>query len=111
MLCHLTHLPDFDKKEIADLAYELITSPDCSISGRTSGLQVCAELNNKEALPLARDWAANSKKTFIKMSAIAAIGMLGDKSDLTLLEQYSTSTDIRLRTPALAAIRKIKSRR
>ncbi len=110
MMRHLVHLPEFDKKEVADLAYKLITSPDCSNSGKISGLQVCADLGDKRALPLAREWVEKSKNKFIKMSAMAAIGTLGDRSDLPLLEKYSSSTDIRLRGPAVAAIKKIKRR-
>ena len=107
MLCHLTHLKEFDKDKIADLAYELMTAPDCAKSGKTSAMQVCAELHNKKALPIARDWADNSKEIFIKMSSIAAIGMLGDPSDLPLLNHYKNSTDIRLSGPAKAAIARI----
>ena len=107
MLCHLTHLKEFDKDKIADLAYELMTAPDCATSGKISAMQVCAELRNKKALPVARDWADNSKEIFIKMSSIAAIGMLGDPSDLPLLNHYKSSTDIRLSGPAKAAIARI----
>jgi len=107
MLCHLTHLKEFDKDKIADQAYELMTAPDCAKSGKINAMQVCAELRNKKALPIARDWADNSKEIFIKMSSIAAIGMLGDPSDLPLLNHYKSSTDIRLSGPAKAAIAKI----
>jgi hypothetical protein len=107
MLCHLTHLKEFDKDKIADLAYELMIAPDCSVSGKTSAMQVCAELRNKKALPIARDWAANSKEIFIRMSAIAAIGMLGDPGDLPMLNEYKNSSDIRLKGPAKAAFARI----
>jgi hypothetical protein len=107
MLCHLTHLKEFDKDKISDLAYELMTAPDCAKSGKINAMQVCAELRNKKALPIARDWAANSNEMFVKMSAIAAVGMLGDPSDLPLLNHYKNSSDIRLSGPAKAAMAKI----
>lgn len=107
MLCHLTHLKVFDKDKIADMAYELMTAPDCAKSGKINAMQVCAELRNKKALATARDWADNSKEIFIKMSSIAAIGMLGDPSDLPILNHYKNSTDIRLSGPAKAAISRI----
>ena len=107
MLCHLTHLKEFNKDKIADQAYELMTAPDCAKSGKIAAMQACAELRNKKALPIARDWADNSNEMFIKMSAIAAIGMLGDPSDLPLLNHYKSSSDIRLSGPAKAAFAKI----
>jgi hypothetical protein len=107
MLCHLTRFKEFDKDKVSAHAYGLMTAPDCSTSGKSSAMQVCAQLRNSKALPVARDWAANNKEIFVKMSAISALGVLGDTSDLELLNQYQVSADIRLNRPAKAAIANI----
>ncbi|MFA7231784.1 MAG: hypothetical protein WC071_10990 [Victivallaceae bacterium] len=36
MLCHLTHLKEFDKDKIGAMAYDLMTAPDCANSGKTA---------------------------------------------------------------------------
>ncbi len=69
-----------------------------------------AELGNREMLVLARDLAGSRKPVQFRMAAMAVLGMLGDSSDLSLLEKYTASPDMRLRTASRAAIGKINAR-
>ncbi len=108
MLSHLAGRPGFDRLTISDLVYGALTAADCAKESKVSLLQACAQLKNYKALPLAREWAANEKDMMLRVSAIGYLGLLGDSSDLPLLEKYSRSSDIRLQLSAAAAIKKIK---
>lgn len=108
MLCHLVGRPGFDRNKIADLAYQTMIAPDCVNASKVSLLQVCGELKNDKALPLARRWAVNEKDMLLRVSSIGYLGYLGDSSDLPLLEKYRWSSDIRLQRSAAAAMVKIK---
>ena len=48
----------------------------------------------------------NSKETQLKVSAIAALGEYGNRNDLAVINPYSKSSDVRLRTAAVTAIPK-----
>jgi hypothetical protein len=48
----------------------------------------------------------NSKETQLKVSAIAALGEYGNRNDLAVIDLYSKSSDVRLRTAAVTAIKK-----
>ena len=69
-----------------------------------------AELGNHEMLVLARRIVGSEKSTHFRMSSMATIGMLGDNSDLPILEQYTSSSDMRLRIASREAVRKINAR-
>ena len=71
---------------------------------RVTAIQVSAELGDIRVLEVIRREIAYSKNIQLKMSAIAALGKLGDPDDKNLLASYALSSDIRLRTSALNAI-------
>ncbi|MFA6103513.1 MAG: HEAT repeat domain-containing protein [Victivallaceae bacterium] len=108
-LSFLAGAPGFegDRDRVSDLACGVLTDPKCSPRSRIVAMQVCAELRNKKALPIAREAAQDSNDISFKMASMAAIGALGDPSDLPLLNHYKSNSDIRLSGPAKAAIAKI----
>ena len=111
MLIRMLNTGDVDKKKLSKAAYKVLTAKDSILPNKISSLQVCAELNNADALPIARQIVNSSRQNkILQMSAIAAIGMLGDRSDLPQLYKLSKSNDIRLRSPSKAAIKKINKR-
>jgi len=71
-------------------------------------LQICAKFNDKRALPIARKIAESAASTHLRMSAIAAVGTLGDSSDRPMLEKYASSSDARLRESAQSALNRLK---
>ena len=111
MLIRMLDTGDVDHKKLSETAYKVLTAQGSILPNKISSLQVCAELNNADALPIARQIVNdNHQNKILQMSAIAAIGMLGDKSDLPLLYKLQKSHDIRLKSPAKAAIKKINKR-
>ncbi|MBN2643299.1 MAG: hypothetical protein JXR78_16730 [Victivallales bacterium] len=112
MLRHMVHLPEVDKEKVSALSFKVLSDPRCSESSKIATLQVCAELRNRDALPVARKLAQNNEGSrILRMSAIAAVGFLGDKTDIAWLEPLSKSSDIRLRSPAQGAIKRIGAKK
>lgn len=74
MLRHLVHLREVDRNRVSKLAYKVLTAPKCSLHGKIAALQVCAELRNEKALPIARKIAQSNQNKILRMSAIAAVG-------------------------------------
>ena len=70
-------------------------------------LQVCGTLGERGALSSARAIAGRNSAPVLRASAIAAIGMLGDASDLPLLERLAVSGDMRVSIRACSAIDRI----
>jgi hypothetical protein len=63
-------------------------------------------VKSDQVLPILRDILKNSKETQLKVSAIAAIGEYGNHNDLDIINLYSKSSDVRLRTATVTAINK-----
>ena len=96
--------PNISKQDVADKAYELCVDPQCGELAKTTALQICAKLRDKRALPVAKQIAESGARVPLRMSAIAAVGTLGDASDKPILEKYASSTDVRLRKSAESAL-------
>jgi len=96
-----------DRKEISNIAYNMLSDKDQSDLNKTTALQVCVSLDDRRALPAAREIVGNSRNVTLKMSAIAVLGAFGDRSDLEQLNKCLQSTDVRLKIPAQAAIARI----
>lgn len=100
---------DIDRQAVADKALAIAGGrQDYSDGARVTALQICAKLGDGRALPLARSLADGAQAVPLRVSAIAAIGTLGDATDRPLLEKYSQSTDIRLRTAGASALAKLR---
>lgn len=96
---------------VSEKAFEVASNPDVPDASRLSALLVAAELKHPEALAFARQAVGERKKTaHLRVAAIATIGMLGDASDLPLLEKKTRSSDIRMRGAANAALAKLNRR-
>lgn len=107
-LSELSKEPDVDKMAVANAALKLATSETEPATLRLTAIQVCAELDDKRILPLARSLATSKAFVPLRMSAIAAIGKLGDQSDLPTLKKLAKSPDYRIRTAAKGAVIKIR---
>ena len=99
--------PEFDRRKIADAAYALCIDTKTDDMIKTTALQICAKFKKNEVLAVARDMIKTSKNVPLKMSAIAAIGAMGNSSDQDTLRSFVRSSDVRLRTASNAALRKI----
>ena len=110
MLWQMSDYPGFDKQAIMDRIVEVLNQPDCSNASKLPLLQACGEAGDKRALPQARELMKTSKDIMLRASAIAAVGYLGDATDIPCLENLSKQTDPRVQKPAQAALEKINLR-
>ena len=99
--------PEFPPEKVSAASLEALLDPTCSEETKTALLQVCGILGERSALPAARTIAGLDSSPVLRASAIAAIGMLGDASDLPLLERLAVSGDMRVSIPACSAIDRI----
>ncbi len=75
----------------------------------TAGVQSCARLGLREALPRIREIAGNdsTKPTHLRVVTVAALGDLGDETDLPLLERLSSSAKGQLKSAAALALKRL----
>ena len=99
--------PEFPPEKASAASLEALLDPTCSEETKTALLQVCGILGERAALPAVRTVAELDSSPVLRASAIAAIGMLGDASDLPLLERLAVSGDMRVSIPACSAIDRI----
>ena len=99
--------PEFPPEKVSAASLEALLDPTCSEETKTALLQVCGILGERAALPAARTIAELDSSPVLRASAIAAIGMLGDASDLPLLKRLAVSGDMRVSIPACSAIDRI----
>lgn len=99
-----------DRSRLAKKAYQIASSSESSSASRTTALQICATTGHEKALPLARDIAHSDAEIPLRVSALGAIGILGDSSDGDILKKYVKSAETRLRHAASAAIERIRRR-
>ena len=102
---------EISPREVRIAAYKVLTAQDTPDYVKLTALQICAMGRESRVLPIARDILKTSKNVPLKMSAIAAIGALGNGDDYDNLKKLSQSTDIRLRTSATSALKKLGIRK
>lgn len=100
--------PGIARQDVANKALALCEDAGCCELAKTTALQICARLGDERALPIARKIAESGASVPLRMSALAAVGTLGDASDKPLLEKFASSSDVRLRKSALGALGRLK---
>ncbi len=113
-LLALTQMSDGNPKqqhELQQIALQLTQSPSSNPLTVTTALQICARLQVKEAYPTALQIAQSSSMAdSVRISAIAALGDLGDAQSKVLLQGWVQGNDFRLRVPAAAALKRLTAR-
>ncbi len=99
------------EQDVAEKATKVAKSKQYSDAERLSALAVAAEFNHPDAVGLAREIVVSKRSATFRMASLAVIGMCGDESDQALLEKYSTSSDIRLRTAASEALKNLNRKK
>jgi len=99
--------PDIDRGAVAAKALEIVLSKTSGEAAKTTALQICAQLGENKCLPVARELAASTKARTLKLSAIAAIGSLGNEEDKALLEKCASSSDRLTQVAARSALEKL----
>jgi hypothetical protein len=94
---------------VAELAYKIAGDENQTSANRAAALHVGAELERAGILEVARDIIRNdANDVFLRMAAIAVIGLHGDGSDIAYLDSLLVSTDTRLRTAAYTALERLQ---
>jgi hypothetical protein len=100
--------PGTDRERIRKSALQLASDGSADENARLTALQVCSRMNFEPVLPVARGLTGAETKLPLRLSAIAALGRMGGKEDLQLLEGLGPDQEIK---PALMeAIRQVKNR-
>ena len=101
------HKADIPRERLADRALAIAQDDGFGPEPRATAIQVCVLLNERRALAPARQVARNQSPTILRISAIGALGLLGDPDDLLLLQPLLRDDDMRLRQATLAAVKRL----
>ena len=107
-LSNNTGSQDIQKDDVANKAFEICEDAQYGELAKITALQICAKLNEKKVLQTARKTAESGASIPLRMSAIAAVGTLGDSTDRPMLEKYASSSDVRLRKSAQSALGRLR---
>ena len=97
----------FKGTEIDGSALGMARASDTPLAARITALQICAERGLAQALPEIERFAAARGQTALQISAIAALGKLGNVSDALLLKRLESEGDAALRPAIAAALRQL----
>ncbi len=107
-------MPSFlTAKSLGQVALACARNEACPLIDRVTALQVAARFRSSGTLEfvnaLLREELSEAP-VMLKVSAIAALGELGNSSDLETLQNFRKSSDIRFRTASRVALNKIEER-
>jgi hypothetical protein len=101
---------DISSEQLAQAALLAAGNERISDESRTTALQVCALMQLPDAAQIAADILSNSENTHLQISAIAALGYVGDADQIEILSSIlSDDSRQRLHLPAQTALERIKS--
>ena len=98
----------FDRNRIAKAALQLAGDKDTGELARITAFQVCAQTGLKDALPLLEQAAQQGQSIPIRISAIGALGTMGNAQAVPLLNTLLNGTEERLKLPAQHALAQIE---
>jgi hypothetical protein len=103
--------PGVDAGQISAAALKLAENENAGELTRITAFQVCANLKTQDALPAILNAAQSGQTVPVQISAIAALGALGDASQIPWLNSLiQDGNNDRLRLPAQHALSQIASR-
>jgi len=95
---------------ISDAALKLVQDPNASPLARITALQICGERQIKDALPLLTQTASASPDLSTRISAIGALGQLGGRAEIPLLEKIAAENNPRLKPALVLALHRVEQR-
>lgn len=101
----------FTEEQLRPVVLRTAASPQASMQSRITALQICAQRAFLEALPTARQIAMDEQTpASLRVSAIAALGLLGTADDKLLLESLQTRRNAQLLRAVNPALQRLKAR-
>jgi hypothetical protein len=102
-----TKEPSINYQEVNKRALDLALSDKTQLATRVTAVQVCSERNLKEALPMIQLLAQNADNIPLQLSAIAALGRLGDSNQIVVLRRLEREKDQQIQSAVRAALKRL----
>lgn len=99
-----------DRQRLGEAALKIASDSQTQEASRITACQICARLQVKAALPLLSQMAVQSENVTLQISALGALGLMGGKAELSIIEQIVAGGNTRLEKVAAVAIRRIQER-
>lgn len=96
-----------DRQLLGKIALKAASAPETQEAARITAFQVCARLHLDEFLPVAMDAAQNDSSMMVRVSAVGALGLIGNSDQAPVLKQIA-ETNPRLKPVVLAALKRIQ---
>jgi hypothetical protein len=99
---------EFDRREISDAALRMANDAGTGELARITAFQVCGQLGLSDVGPVLLQTALNGDSIPLRISAIGALGVLGDSQATPLLTEILNGDESRLKLPARRALMRIQ---
>ena len=99
---------EFDRNRIAKAALQLAGDNNTGELARITAFQVCAQTGLQDAVPLLEQAAQQGQSIPLRISAIGALGTMGNAQAVPLLNSLLNGTEERLKLPARQALERIE---
>ncbi len=101
--------PEFDQQQLAATALQMAGDDTAGELTHITAFQVCASLGTTNALPVVLNAAQSGETVPVRISAIAALGILGGASQIPFLNSLIQGNNDRLKLPAQQALNQINA--
>lgn len=102
--------PEFDRNQIAQTALKLAGDDNCGELARITAVQLCGQMGVQQASALIQQLARQAGSIPLRISAIAALGNLGDQGVEPFLQEIAAGSEDRLKPAAETALKQLKKR-
>lgn len=102
--------PEFDRARIGKVALKMGEDRTLGELTRVTALQICGQLQVRQALPLLAQVAENEPDMSLRISAIGSIGSCGGSRELGLLKKIAGEGNSRLEPAAILAMKRVEQR-
>jgi hypothetical protein len=99
-----------DDEEISQAALRMLLSANLPCASRITAIQVCAEREVTQALPVIETLAQTEGSTALRISAIAALGWLGGPEQAALLQRLEAEQTQALKPAIQGALRRLQAK-
>jgi len=104
--------PQIDAARLADAASSIIRNDTCGSASKVTALRICAAMNAPGTLEYASNVVHNENSLPLRLSAVAALGELGDVGAGKLLQELiNNSGDLQIKAAVEAALKKLSQKR
>jgi hypothetical protein len=101
---------EIDPTRLGEAALKLAQDARCSELSRITAIQVCGRMSLFQAAPLALELARDAESIPMRVSAIAALGDLGNQEARAFLQQVTAGTENRLKLATESALKRLTKR-